>query len=926
LWHNRAWRRIVLLLLALWSFDRLVTMVTEAQWMASLGMATVWKTRVATQLMLAALALLVTLGCGALFIRPLARVPRPTNNVVSAYQALSERMFSTHRLLLRASWLVLGALALQQAVRLASGWQDWMLFAHGQRWSSDAPFSGHDLGFYVFRLNWWHRVLNVAWTSATALLLLVALLTVTRCILLIVARELYGAPRWMRALRPVLVTAALWFAVRAAGYYLEPFDEPTNVSSLGHGTQASLLLVERSTSRLGLAACVLMSALCLLPALVAGIEFSSRTPLPVVISRLNLMKWRTLRWIAAVVFCALFIPALAMRLAQAGLGMLQPSSAATEERPKSTARSSEFEHAMRAAWNLDAVQMHSVTVGQNSQAARYDSTSGRATSTLPFTFEIPLWDEIRLSSAARTLAVASTAPLPAQRPVSAQRPDAVQIDRYVQDGKQVLVGAAGHEPARHVVLLSASRVGHDRSPVTIALPEANAAQQGRRMRSANPVEQAAISGSKANTGVMQSWWQRCLWAWRLRDVSLLHTDSGSATRLENRDDNFRYPRSMMQCAQQVVPFLVPDGEPYPLVTEAGVVWMLDLLSATQRFPLVPSTQRVGALRGYNAARDSVKMTMDAQTGHVAFYASAEGEKDPLLQPWRRGFPSLIKPWRDMPAALREHRRYPRGLFEVQRAVLQSTAAAATTADSGAAVYSLWPHGARSVQENSRFVLQGTLWHRAAKNAAESNEVAVLVADCDGAEYGRLHAFRFQHRHQGDASTQAGVRTLATSETSGSSIGTGSGREAVHRVLVPVGLTWSLPAAQESSIATAQRLLQVEARYAPEAGVARLNRVLVSDALDAAQPSAVGADLEQAWRRFRGEDAPGQPRTVSDLARQALIIHEMVQRAASSGDWAGFDVQRKKLRAILLELQAASEQQKAQSPSARSPSAQSPSAR
>jgi hypothetical protein len=877
-----------------------------------MGLAAVWSSRIWTQVSLATVGFVATFGCAALFIRPLAGVPQLTHNVGSAYQPLTEWMFTAHGRLTRASCVVVAALAVQQAVRLASGWQDWVLFAHGSRWSSDAHYFGHDIGFYVFRLNWWHRVLDLAWTTATVLLLLVALLSVTRCILLIIARELQGAPRWMRAVRPLLVAAALWFSLRAAGYYLEPFDVLTSAPGLSNGANAGLLLVDRLTSRLGLTACLVMAAICLLPALAAGIELPSGSRLPVLVSGAKFRKWRTLRWITAVVFCALLIPAIALRISQVALGVMpaSPANASAAARSKSTSQSREFEHAMRAAWNLDAVQKHDVTIVQNHQSAQGDAAMGRFTSTHPVSYEIPVWDETRLSNSAQGRAVSNT------RLVPADSQNAVHIDRYMEAGKQVLVGVAGREPLPEVLLFSASQVGRDRSPQTIDVPQAGAEQQGMSRRSADKRMNVAMVGVKADIVPVMPWWQRFLWAWRLRDLSVLHADSGFAAKPQNSQQSFLSPRSMTQYAQQVVPFLVPVGEPYPIVTEARVVWMIDLLSATKRFPFAPSTQRAGALRGYNAARDSVKMTMDAQTGQVAFYASPQGENEPLLQPWRRAFPSLIKRWRDMPAGLREHCRYPRALFEVQREALQSTSGepvvgAAATAGSDAAVYSLWPDGAGNGPGNSRFVLQGMLWHRAAKNASDSNEVAVLVADCDGNEYGRLYAFRFQQRLAPDASTQTGARVVAPSKNSGRSTSIEPEREPEHCVLVPVGLAWPLLAGQGNSLPTAQRLLQVEARYAPRAGVARLNRVLVSDALDAAQPPASGVDLEQAWRRFWGEDAPRQTRTVTDLARQALTTHEMVQRAASSGDWAGFDVQRKKLRAILLELQAISDQSKAQ---------------
>jgi hypothetical protein len=210
-----------------------------------------------------------------------------------------------------------------------------------------------------------------------------------------------------------------------------------------------------------------------------------------------------------------------------------------------------------------------------------------------------------------------------------------------------------------VALFSASRVSQEKTPVALTPREVSSALSDANLRTA-----AAVPALPAG--------QRLLWAWRLRDLSLLYASNGVAQAERLTRPNLLLRRSMKAWAQRVAPFLVPDGEPYPVVTPTGVVWMLDLLSATTHLPLVPSTQRGGALQGYNAARDSVKMTRDTQTGKVAFYTAGREENDPLLEPWRRAFPSLVKPWHEMPAVLRRHCRYPRTLFEVQRDALRST--------------------------------------------------------------------------------------------------------------------------------------------------------------------------------------------------------------------------------------------------------------
>ena len=74
-------------------------------------------------------------------------------------------------------------------------------------------------------------------------------------------------------------------------------------------------------------------------------------------------------------------------------------------------------------------------------------------------------------------------------------------------------------------------------------------------------------------------------------------------------------------------------------------------------------------QGANYIRNSVKATVDAYDGTVRFYAV--DEKDPLLGLWRSVFPSLFRPAAEMPAELREHLRYPEGLFEIQSAVYRT---------------------------------------------------------------------------------------------------------------------------------------------------------------------------------------------------------------------------------------------------------------
>jgi hypothetical protein len=65
----------------------------------------------------------------------------------------------------------------------------------------------------------------------------------------------------------------------------------------------------------------------------------------------------------------------------------------------------------------------------------------------------------------------------------------------------------------------------------------------------------------------------------------------------------------------------------------------------------------------NYIRNSVKVTVDAYNGAVNFYVIDPA--DPLLQMYQKAFPVLFQDIEQMPPVLREHIRYPTGLFSVQ---------------------------------------------------------------------------------------------------------------------------------------------------------------------------------------------------------------------------------------------------------------------
>ncbi len=136
----------------------------------------------------------------------------------------------------------------------------------------------------------------------------------------------------------------------------------------------------------------------------------------------------------------------------------------------------------------------------------------------------------------------------------------------------------------------------------------------------------------------------------------------------NDDSEMLWVRSVRDRVVKLAPFLAYDGDPYPVIVDGTVQWVIDAYTATTRYPY---SQRIGEVEltddvlrtDANYVRNSVKAVVDAYTGEVTFYVV--DEEDPILRAWRSAFPDLFTPLAAMPAELKEHLRYPEDLFRVQ---------------------------------------------------------------------------------------------------------------------------------------------------------------------------------------------------------------------------------------------------------------------
>lgn len=135
------------------------------------------------------------------------------------------------------------------------------------------------------------------------------------------------------------------------------------------------------------------------------------------------------------------------------------------------------------------------------------------------------------------------------------------------------------------------------------------------------------------------------------------------------DSRMIYVRDVRERVQKVAPFFSYDADPYPVVIDGRVKYVLDGYATTSLYPYAEQVTNVGLdpdsglNHSFNYVRNSVKAVVDSYDGTVTLYVV--DDQDPITRAYREAFPDLFADYEDLPDGLADHLRYPDDLFMVQ---------------------------------------------------------------------------------------------------------------------------------------------------------------------------------------------------------------------------------------------------------------------
>jgi uncharacterized protein len=182
---------------------------------------------------------------------------------------------------------------------------------------------------------------------------------------------------------------------------------------------------------------------------------------------------------------------------------------------------------------------------------------------------------------------------------------------------------------------------------------------------------SVTSSYKGDGGIpIGSFWSRLSFAVKLHDFNLLI--SGDIT----PHSRLIYIPNVQAEVQKALPFLRVDSNPYAVIDNGNLEWVVDAYTTTAYYPYSEParTDELGpnsALQGnYNYVRDAVKVVINAYTGKMSFY-TIDPTADPLIEAYENAFPQMFKPLKSLETTdpvLLQHLRYPQDLLAVQSAM------------------------------------------------------------------------------------------------------------------------------------------------------------------------------------------------------------------------------------------------------------------
>ena len=409
---------------------------------------------------------------------------------------------------------------------------------------------------------------------------------------------------------------------------------------------------------------------------------------------------------------------------------------------------------------------------------------------------------------------------------------------------------------------------------------------------------------------MSSLLRRLLFAVRFRTINILVASQLGA------DSRILYHRNIVDRVTTIAPFLRYDDDPYLVISDGRLVWIVDAYTVTDGYPYAER-----ATNGVNYIRNAVKIVIDAYHGTTSFYlADAE---DPIAKTLQAIFPDLLHGIDEMSDDLRRHIRYPEGLFTLQTSVYSTF-----HMTNPAVFYNREDQWDVPVIDGEQMQPYYTIMRLPGEPRAEfiqmlpftprgkDNLAAWMVARSDGDQYGKMLVFQFPKQKVIFGPSQIVARINQDQDISPQlTLWNQQGSEVIQGTLLVIPI-------EEALLYIRPLYLRASGGRIPELKqviVAYQNAIVMEATLDQAlarlfgsglglEPralpaEAIVAELDVPQPADAGAPAASAPVGTGALAAQANQYYQRALQAQREGDWALYGQEIDRLGEVLTRLDA-----------------------
>ena len=131
-------------------------------------------------------------------------------------------------------------------------------------------------------------------------------------------------------------------------------------------------------------------------------------------------------------------------------------------------------------------------------------------------------------------------------------------------------------------------------------------------------------------------------------------------------------RNIIERAKTALPYLIYDENPYTVISNGQIYWVLDAYTVSDKYPYSTYTEVTydGTKKDINYIRNSVKVLINAYDGEMTFYIT--DRTDPIIMAYLKLYPTIFSDYtgKEIPEDIKSQLKYPQYLYKIQSEMLR----------------------------------------------------------------------------------------------------------------------------------------------------------------------------------------------------------------------------------------------------------------